>query len=128
MILLFTSSHCAWCEAVKQMISEVSSHFKSTPRICEINIDDHRLFADVFGISIVPTLVYKSHALSGLPDHGDLHSFLFQALAEGCSADAPQVKHVVPMVHELAPTSQKIEESTQEEDDGKHSAIVRLIQ
>ncbi len=67
------------------MIEEESRHMGHPPKICEINVDSNRLFLDVFGIAMLPTLVYKGHELTGLPDRGDLRSFLLQAIAEGCS-------------------------------------------
>ncbi|MHA1807621.1 MAG: thioredoxin domain-containing protein [Candidatus Thorarchaeota archaeon] len=84
-MLLFTSDHCTWCNTVKVMIEEESKKFSHPPVVCEINIDYYRNFAEVFGIVMIPTLIYKSHELNGLPDRSDLRSFLLQAISEGCS-------------------------------------------
>lgn len=67
------------------MIEEESKRFLHPPVVCEINIDYYTNFAEVFGIVMIPTLVYKNHELNGLPDRSDLRSFLLQAIAEGCS-------------------------------------------
>ncbi|RLI50543.1 MAG: hypothetical protein DRO73_02875 [Candidatus Thorarchaeota archaeon] len=85
MILLFTSRHCTWCETLKTMIETESSQFRHRPVVCEIRIDEHDIFAKVFGISVVPTLIYRNSILTGLPDSDDLRSFLIRAIAEGCS-------------------------------------------
>jgi len=90
MILLFTSRHCTWCETLKTMIETESSQFGRPPVVCEIRIDEHDIFAKVFGISVVPTLMYRNSILTGLPDSDDLRSFLIRAIAEGCSLSSPR--------------------------------------
>ncbi len=88
MILLFTSKHCIWCRTVRDMILEESSVLGIRPNLCEIDIDRERLFATVFGVRVLPTLIFREQVLRGLPDVSDLRTFLLQA-ALGLTAGCP---------------------------------------
>ncbi|MBD3405837.1 MAG: hypothetical protein GF411_06880 [Candidatus Lokiarchaeota archaeon] len=79
-ILLFTSTHCTWCEVVRGMIEEQLSELNLNIVLYEINIDENMNIAQVYGILEVPTVISRTKRLSGLPSFADLRSLLFQSI------------------------------------------------
>ncbi|MFX0107666.1 MAG: thioredoxin family protein [Candidatus Hodarchaeota archaeon] len=80
MILLFTSTHCTWCDVVKSMIDNESADLGCREPLFEINVDEHDHIAEAYGIMMVPTLVSRGRVLSGVPCQEDLRAFMLQSL------------------------------------------------
>ncbi len=87
MILFFTSDHCAWCPALKQMLHEELDSMGCTVSIHEINIESYPHIAEIFGILIIPTLVHNDAILSGIPSITDLRAFLFHSITTDSLTD-----------------------------------------
>ncbi len=79
MILLFTSKHCVWCSTVKSMVEAEIASLTPDLKVHEIDVDLHNSIARAYGVSTVPTLVFRNSTLSGLPSPSDLQSFILQA-------------------------------------------------
>ncbi|TXT56678.1 MAG: hypothetical protein BAJATHORv1_20271 [Candidatus Thorarchaeota archaeon] len=88
MILLFTSSHCTWCEVVRSMIEEQVDEMNLVIALYEIDIDSQVSIARTYGILEVPTIISGTQRLSGLPSFADLRSLIFQSVM-GRISDIP---------------------------------------
>ncbi len=83
MILLFTSDHCAWCGVLKSMLEDESEALGTEHNIYEVDVERQYRIAEAYGILAIPTLVAGAYKLSGVPEAGDLRSFLLQAVSGG---------------------------------------------
>ncbi len=88
MMMLFTSAHCIWCQALKTMIAVELEELQCTVRIHEVDIQKQERIAHVYGVSVVPTLIADDSRLTGLPSASDLRSFILNVASE--TSDSPR--------------------------------------
>ena len=102
MILLFTSDNCVWCGMLKSMLENEIEALGTEHSLYEVDVERQYRIAEAYGIIVVPTLVAGSCKISGVPDSGDLRSFLLQAISGGfLRYGRRSVRSVLREVHQL---------------------------
>ena len=80
-IVLYTSEHCYWCEAVKEQIQEILTLYGySNEVVREVNVDQ----VSVDDITTLPTVDLCGQRVIGFREENDLASGILNAVVKSC--------------------------------------------